>query len=534
MGSAGRRDGAFEMTGEYTGAEMVWCYTYRLSVRPGEKVALHASAGLSPCSLEVTRIGRERAVVLRLDGVVVGDHAIPADADRDGCGWPVAVEFQVGDWRSGYYDVKLTDAGGEAAHHFVCVKALRDRPGAKMALVLTTNTYHAYNYFGGANAYAHVESLMSGKARLPEAMEGAIGVLSAQRPFPQNLVAAPNDAPRLVTLRKRGFEERPFAIDTKWARTHAWSPYDGSAGFVNKWEHAFVRWAEAEGIEFDYLTDYDLDAEQDVLDTYDVVLLVGHSEYWSGPQRDQVERFVDRGGRLAIFSGNTCFWKVRWEDGGRTMIDHKWHGFTRDPVAAQSPSMGTHLWSHPEFGRPEAELTGLSFLFGGYHRLGNCVARGQAGYTVYNHKHWALEGTDLYYGDVIGDEIPLLGYENDGCRFQFGDDGLPKAVAHLGVPENLEIIALAPCSFAEEEREGYTPLIPPEQLDVAAEIMYGDSSAETQARVLRGHTVMASFRRGAGEVFNCGTTEWAHGLAAGNPFVARITRNVIDRFAGRS
>ncbi len=41
---------------------------------------------------------------------------------------------------------------------------------------------------------------------------------------------------------------------------------------------------------------------------------------------------------------------------------------------------------------------------------------------------------------------------------------------------------------------------------------------------------MASFKRGKGEVFNSGTTEWAHGLAAGDPFVTQITRNVVKRF----
>jgi hypothetical protein len=41
---------------------------------------------------------------------------------------------------------------------------------------------------------------------------------------------------------------------------------------------------------------------------------------------------------------------------------------------------------------------------------------------------------------------------------------------------------------------------------------------------------MASFHRGAGEVFNGGTTEWAHALAAHDPFVERITRNVLTRF----
>jgi len=60
--------------------------------------------------------------------------------------------------------------------------------------------------------------------------------------------------------------------------------------------------------------------------------------------------------------------------------------------------------------------------------------------------------------------------------------------------------------------------------------MFGDAGPEAQARVLRGHAVLASFKRGAGEVFNTGTTEWAHGLKAGDPFVETITHNVMRRF----
>ena len=40
---------------------------------------------------------------------------------------------------------------------------------------------------------------------------------------------------------------------------------------------------------------------------------------------------------------------------------------------------------------------------------------------------------------------------------------------------------------------------------------------------------LVSKKPGALQVFNAGTTEWAYGLAAGNPFVERITRNVMDR-----
>lgn len=504
------------------------CYTNVLSCRPGERIALHASSEHGACTLEIARIGKAREVVFRQQGLEVGDHTVPARPDRDGCDWPVACEIETRDsWRSGYYDIALTDLHGQTAHHFFCLKPAHATRRSKIAFVLATNTYQAYNWWGGASAYADVTRLMSRELTLSEAMANATGILSNQRPFVPLMIASPPDAPRLVNLRKREFREKPWAGDVEWSRRMRPSPYELAAGFINKWEHIFSAWAEDEGISLDYFTDYDLDVEADILDAYGALVIVGHSEYWSAREREQIERFVDRGGNLAIFSGNTCFWKVRWDNRGRTLICHKWKGFDAEPTAGTD---ATHLWSHPEFDNPEAKITGLSFLFGGYHRLGLCAGRGVGGYAVYNERHWALDSTDLFYGDTIGAEIPLLGYENDGCRFEFGDDGLPKPVAHLGVPENLEIIALATCAFGEAADSGYRPLIPPEKLDVCARILFGDESSASQERVLRGHAVMASFRRGRGEVFNAGTTEWAHGLKARDPFVTQITRNVLKRF----
>jgi hypothetical protein len=506
---------------------MLASYTNRLSVRSGERFTLHASARCGPCDLEIARIGVARQVVLHRRGLVIGEHPAPEHADRDGCGWPAALEIEVGDWPSGYYDIQLTDQAGADAHHFVVVKPPHAQ--ARAAFVLSTNTWHAYNWWGGANAYCDVTSLMARRADLSTAMEGAIGVLSTLRPFPPMLIAPPTDVPRLVNLRRRGFGERPWAGDRSWPRRRELSPYDSAAGFLNKWEHAFAVWAENEGLGLDYFTDRDLETEPGLLADYAAAILVGHSEYWSGPQRDAIEAFVDGGGGLAILSGNTAFWKVRFEDDGARFICHKWRGFAADPAAERDPAAATHLWSHRAFGRPEAAITGLSFLFGGYHRLGLCVARGAGAYTVSDENHWALEGTDLFWGDEIGADLPLIGYENDGCRLQFGDDGRLAAVPMLGVPERLEVIATAPCAFGEAPA-AWPPVIPPENLPVIARDVFGQEGQAAQARILRGHAVMASFRRGAGQVFNGGTTEWAHGLAAGDPFVTRITRNVLRRF----
>ena len=512
---------------------MLACYTDRLSVRPGERFALHASAAEAPCRLEqIARIGAARQVVLSLEGLDIGDHAVPAHADREGCGWPAALEIEVGDWASGYYDIQLTDRAGEATHHFLVVKPPVGQRSAKAAFILATNTYHAYNWWGGANAYADVTTLMSRRADLPTAMSNAIGVLSHPSPFPPDADRPhrPGCAASGQFEPSRISEERPWAGNRDWPRRRELSPYDNSAGFLHKWEHRFAAWAEGEGLALDYFTDRDLETDPGVLEGYAAVVLVGHSEYWSAGQRDAIEAFVDDGGRLAIFSGNTAFWKVRFENDGARFICHKWKGFEADPAAIADPSKATHLWSHKAFARPEATITGLTFLFGGYHRLGLCVARGAGGYTVYDETHWALTGADLFYGDQIGADLPLLGYENDGCRMAFDRDGRLKPVATLGVPDGLEIIAIAPCAFGEESGRGYAPIIPPENLPIIARDVFGEEGVEAEDRILRGHAVMASFRRGKGEVFNGGTTEWAHGLAARDPFVETITRNVLQRF----
>jgi len=78
--------------------------------------------------------------------------------------------------------------------------------------------------------------------------------LSTQRPIAPFAIGRRPTCAR-SSPRKRGFEERPWAgAETgEWARAHGQSPYDGSAGFPDKWEHAFAGLAEAEGIGFDYL-----------------------------------------------------------------------------------------------------------------------------------------------------------------------------------------------------------------------------------------------------------------------------------------
>lgn len=508
-------------------------YTDRESASAGDVVTIHASAHQSPCRLEVTRVGREREPVVSFDGIAIDHHPVPAHVETFGCGWPAAFRFTIGDdWPQGYYDLRLVQDDGEASHHYCVIVRHKDQPKANAVLILNTNTYHAYNYWGGANSYAHVEKLMAGEVDAPGSEALALGRLSRLRPFAQNLLLVRDGQERLINPQPRGFKTLAVPGDPAWFAANRPSPYDGSAGFVGKWEHAFVAWAEAQGIVIDYLTDHDLEAGAGILDGYKAAILVGHSEYWSGKGRDAVDSLQESGGNLVCLSGNTAYWKVRWEDEGQTMVVHKWRGETDDPLWADPATRkeATHLWSHPELARPEADMTGLSFLYGGYHRLGRCVGRGSAAFTIHDDRHWALEGCDLFYGDTIGGEVPLIGYENDGCPIRIDERGLPAPDGGVGVPQELAIIATAPATLYEDPDAGYPVMIPPGDAATLARMAYGADTPAIRARLTHGHAVMATFARRNGEVFNAGTTEWAHGLAAGNIHVERITRNVLARF----
>jgi N,N-dimethylformamidase beta subunit-like, C-terminal len=132
----------------------LWCYTDRLSYRPGDEVRFHTSTSAPRYSIEIARVGARREVVWTRSGIPGALHPTPPEAFGRGCGWPDGFAFRIpSDWRSGYYAVTLRaeDAKGEPLEwdHFFVVRARDRRRTAKILMILSTNTYAAYNTWGG-------------------------------------------------------------------------------------------------------------------------------------------------------------------------------------------------------------------------------------------------------------------------------------------------------------------------------------------------------------------------------------------------
>ncbi|MFP6743924.1 MAG: N,N-dimethylformamidase beta subunit family domain-containing protein, partial [Alphaproteobacteria bacterium] len=313
----------------------------------------------------------------------------------------------------------------------------------------------------------------------------------------------------------------------EWAYSNGYSKKYASAGWAS-YERNFAVWAESQGYALDIIAGHDLPDHPDLLKAYDCAVFIGHDEYWSWEMRDTVDAYVEGGGKAARFAGN-LMWQTRLEDGGATQICHKYNARQTDPL--RDTELSTTSWEAPEVGRPGALTFGLNASQGVYTRYGFCCPRAPGGFTVYRPEHWAFDGSDLYYGDVFGGESTIFGYEVDGLDYTVRH-GLPYPTGEDGAPDSIDILAMGLATLVEDHHghEGVEQYLGDWDARFIAETMHGEATPETIDRVKRGSGMMVTMAKGRCEVFHAGTTNWVAGLIDHDPFVERITRNVLDRY----
>jgi hypothetical protein len=279
-------------------------------------------------------------------------------------------------------------------------------------------------------------------------------------------------------------------------------------------EYPMVRWLEANAYDVSYFTATDTDRNGSLILNHKVWMSNGHDEYWSGNQRANVEAARAAGVNLAFFSGNTDFWKTRWEnsiDGSgtpyRTLVCYKetWANAVIDPA---DPPTWTGTWRDPRFsppadgGRPENALEGTLTRF-----------------------------ADSYLGG------PMTVPQADG-RMRFWRN---TSIATLPAGQTA---TLAPGTLADEldmdEDNGFRPAgqyhltTTPVSTSGACLLDYGSTTGGCSTV----HNVTIYRHTSGGLVFSTGTYEWAWGLDAnhdhsnlGSTTDVRMKQATVNLFA---
>lgn len=417
-------------------------YASATSVAQGGSIQFHIATSVSPFTVTVTNLGDAR-INSQIAGQTSGSSSC-SGGYATGCDWDVTTTFTVpASWPSGYYSASFPTAFG-TRHIIFVVRAAQPGSSARILLVSPTHTYQAFNAFGGASLHR--------SAANSDAM-----TLSYDRPYDQN----------------------------------------SGRGRFDNWERDFVNWMHRTGRQYEVATDVDLE-DPTLLGRYEVVVLLGHSEYWTPAARQNFESYSRNGGHIAIFGGNTMWWQIQLAGNGRTIVGHPSNNPETTP-STPSALISTHWFSAP-LNNPENRIIGTSFRNGGYvnkvddPELFNMKPLEQRiPWTVTEAQHWIFSGTGLNDGDRFGQDV--AGLEVDGVVFNcdsfgrvLGPDGSDET------PLNYHILAIIPASY--------------------------------------GWGTMGFYVNSAGGgTFNAAMQGWAWGLEH-NDVISRMTANVLDRMVG--
>jgi hypothetical protein len=413
-------------------------------VKPGEQISFHLSSDVpGQVSFTIERIGRPVSMSYTAN---LSTQGVPANNAWEGFVWAaVDPPFQVPDTcATGLYSLTYMDGGTKTeALAFV---VLPSTPGSasKILLHISFLTPHAYNNAGGKSLY--------GFNSQPNRDEGSrASRVSFDRPFLQ----------------------------------------DGSPVGEPGRERPLIEWLESDsiGIPVEYCSSLELHTISDLLSSYECLVLAGHDEYWTGPMRDQVERFVAGGGNVIVLLGNTCYRQVRLEEDNRMVVFYKYAG--ADPVNGYDTTVA---FAEPPLNLPQNQMIGVGFTAGAFQSDPRAVP---AAYSIRFPQHWvfrdvpaASQGPPETKGFMV--------YETDAAAFVEDDDGYPRVTGEESTPLSFVVLA----------------------------------SADLRSWTGKpGWATMGIFSRN-GTVFTTGTTDWVTEL--GDPSIEKITLNVFEQLRNRT
>jgi N,N-dimethylformamidase len=286
--------------------------------------------------------------------------------------------------RSGlYYLWAKTPSGRSFSFPWVVAP---ERPQARIAVLASTNTWNAYNNFGGRSNYVNAD-------RLPDQP-----VVNARQELERYIDPTP-----FGTWKNKDAEYLPLSFDRPEPHNHLFDdpePSDPVQGRVQcgqaPGEWRLYAWLEQEGWEYDLYAEAQLHEGTLPLDAYKVLIIAVHPEYWTREMYLAVKSWVfERGGRLMYLGGNGLNCEVT--------VSSDWTMRCLTHVNSLSGELG----GHSDDGKLQYESRLHRTLESEANLLGVvCTAAGimtAAPYRIIDASHWIFEGTGVKKGDLFGE-----------------------------------------------------------------------------------------------------------------------------------
>ena len=225
-----------------------------------------------------------------------------ASDDLVDCRWRPAFSYALPrDTKPGLYVLRARfKVNGETrmTHAPFVVRQRRDAPRPAIVLLFATNTWKAYSGAPFAPAWPGVLANLGIKGYQPKG---------------EDLLAPYN----FYRFHRAGQPAYHLGWRMPWPTASPYALYSlPTVGYshATRADRFTQRWLETGGYKYDALSDLDLQRDERALDGAKVLVIAGHSEYWSLEAMRRVRDFLDRGGNVVCLSGNTMYWRITHSD----------------------------------------------------------------------------------------------------------------------------------------------------------------------------------------------------------------------------
>lgn len=189
-------------------------------------------------------------------------------------------------------------------------------------------------------------------------------------------------------------------------------------GKISGFSKAFLKWLKSyHHCDIGYISDRDMDDYSEI-ENARLLVIVGHSEYWTRKARINFDRFSAEGKNILILSGNSMYWQVRYGNNKTQLICYKDSLLDPEP----DPLLKTIHWSDSSLCYPVIGSIGGDFFHGGLGLDSSTTSTGWDGFKIVNSSLPYFKNT----GIVNGDTLHCNTHEYDGCLISgYGLDSVP-------------------------------------------------------------------------------------------------------------
>ncbi|HEY4324200.1 MAG TPA: N,N-dimethylformamidase beta subunit family domain-containing protein [Mucilaginibacter sp.] len=263
--------------------------------------------------------------------------------------------------------------------------------------------------------------------------------------------------------------------------------------YPGDWTSSFLKWMNLQDYNVNYLADTDLE-KYEYIQNSKVVIVIGHSEYWTRQARENIDKFVDSGKNLLVLSGNTMWWQMRYNEKKNLMICYKDTGL--DPLS--NTLYETKNWPQSSLNYSTIKSIGVDWNGGGY---ANKLTNRWNGFKIVNEKSPLFKGTGLQNGDIL--KLPSIEV-----------DGAPVVKMILPGSDEVPVIDNSRLNFNKVEL-----------------LAYDFATDGPEANGL-GTFIVFKKTQSSGTVVNVATMNWCSPTGMGGDDglkIQTITKNMIDR-----